>query len=131
MNAISKNGFTERILRIIGTNPKKSQRSNWLLLFLPLLLLLVFILPTAFQQPKATEAELVLAMPQSGGRLLAAPVISPAVIAEQTMPEVTVWPDSSKQPVVAMGIDKMNVLYIGLDNPITVAVPGLWGTPPS
>lgn len=37
--------------------------------------------------------------------------------------EVT-WPDTSKQPIVAMGADKMNVVYIGVDNPITVAVPG-------
>lgn len=35
-----------------------------------------------------------------------------------------VMPDTSSPLVVAVEADKMNVFYIGIDNPITVAVPG-------
>lgn len=48
----------------------------------------------------------------------------PIIVDKGNPGEMVEYPDTSGLPVVAMGADKMNVLYIGVDNPITVAVPG-------
>jgi len=124
MNATGKSQFTERILRIAGITPKRSFRSNWLiLLFLPLLLGLSSWWPAA-QTP--------LAMPEAISINLAEPVKIAAKTTGQVepvveTPDVQINLNDTVAPgyVVAAAPLKMNVLYIGVDNPLRVAAAGI------
>lgn len=124
MNATGKNQFAERILRIAGITPKRSFRSNWLILpFLPLLLGLSSWWPAA-QTP--------LAMPEAVSINLTEPVKIAAKTTGQVepvvqTPDVQINLNDTVAPgyVVAAAPLKMNVFYIGVDNPLRVAVTGI------
>ncbi len=124
MNATGKSQFTERILRIAGITPKRSFRSNWLiLLFLPLLLGLSSWWPAA-QTP--------LSMPEAVSINLTEPVKISAKTTDPIGPaiqnpgiEISVNDTVAPGYVVAAAPLKMNVFYIGVDNPLRVAVTGV------
>lgn len=133
MHAIGKSAFAQRILRIAGVDPERQPRSAWTPLLFTLLLTGVALSWSAFTPLRpASTAELVLAQPEHH------PANAPALQApaDQTklaeaLPEVPdanalplPVPDTISPSVVAVEVNKMNVFYIGIDNPITVAVPG-------
>lgn len=124
MNATGKNHFTERILRIAGITPKRSLRSNWLIvLLLPFLLALSSWWPAAqtpLEMPGAISIR--LAMP---GKTSAKPSsqMKSAVPTPHVQP--TMSDTSAPGHVVAIAPLKMNVFYIGVDNPLRVAAAGI------
>jgi len=128
MTATGKNNFSMRILRIAGITPQRSNRAN--LLFLLLLLggvALGALWPAA---TKAAEKEGIKPAPVqiseaaqtkqdsvpkgqnnriAPANTVVAPENASAEPDRQTLP-----------PAVAIELMKMNVLYIGVDNPLTI-----------
>lgn len=124
MKAIGKSPFTERILRIAGITPQRSLRSNWVLLVaLPLLFTLLTYRPEARAVEPGVEPQVVQRMPESSVPIKAVlPAPKPQPVVEML---VTPTPTDSVAPsVVAVVPEKMNVFYVGVDNPVTIAVPG-------
>lgn len=119
MNATGKSHFSERILRIAGITPRHTSRVNWLpFLLLPLLALAVSWWPAraaahATAQPE--KATLVIAEPARTAAV--APVPKPLAAVPDSAPK--------SRPVVVTSPLKMNVLYIGVDNPLRVAASGV------
>ena len=139
MNATGKSNFTERILRIAGITPKRSLRSNWFaILLLPLFIALVSWWPVAANSNATdssttfnTENKAVEANRQSAAQDTVPPRRAAAASpADHTPPPPPPGPGdasspaASIQPLVAAATEHMNVFYIGVDNPIVVAVPG-------
>lgn len=134
MNATGKSNFTERILRIAGITPKRSLRSNWfILLLLPLCLSLFSWWPAeaGIEHPKTPE--LVSANPGAPANTLFSP-------ADTVRPQAAKPADGKANPAppgsadaaepavnanVAIQAVKMNVFYIGLDNPLRIAAAGV------
>lgn len=135
MNATGKSNFTERILRIAGITPKRSLRSNWFaILLLPLFIALVSWWPVAANSDVTdssttfnTENKAVQSAAQDTVPPRRAAAASPA---DHTTPPPPPGPgDASSpsvsiKPLVAAATEKMNVFYIGVDNPVAIAVPG-------
>ena len=121
MNATQKSPFTDRILRIAGISPKRSLRSH-LLTFLLLPLFLIF----AAWEP----AEKALA-----GDALSFSLVEPEKQPVAAAAEPSATTDSNTESidslvpaapyVVAAAPLKMNVFYIGLDNPLRIAASGI------
>jgi len=124
MNATGKSHFTERILRIAGITPKCSFRSNWLvLLSLPLLVLLSSWWPaaqTSLEMPGAVPVNLI--EPSKFFQKTAA-----RIKPDNETPSGQASATDSLAPsyVVAAAPLKMNVFYIGVDNPLRVAAAGI------
>lgn len=125
MNATGKSHFAERILRIAGITPSRSSRSNWLLLMLlpALALALAWRPATLAAEPGSTEKTvLVIAEPLKTATVAAPapatnPQRQPAKTATDSLPRGT--------SIVAAAPLKMNVLYIGVDNPLRIAASGV------
>jgi len=147
MNATGKNRFTERILHIVGISPKRSTRPNLLfVLLLPLLIALSSWWP-ASPEPAWEEAQDLPTIPV----LDTTPPRNALADPRYAKPRDTVIPapkqdltnfadDLGKQHPnqrlsvnlapelpenVAIEVVKMNVLYIGVDNPLRIAAAGV------
>ncbi|MFN0015095.1 MAG: M56 family metallopeptidase [Saprospiraceae bacterium] len=132
MHAIGQSAFAQRIFRLFNARPDKAQRSPVLVAFLAVVLMGAAFTWSAFSaKPLPAPAELPVVLPVKNN--------DPTDAASQTVegspsakPENNSFtpvgdqaePDSLPPAVVFVGADKMNVFYIGVDNPITVAVPG-------
>ena len=130
MNATGKSRFTERILHIVGVNPKRASRPNWLLIMmLPALIGLSSWWPFTTNLP-AQDAIPVLGL--SSDTLSPQKQVKPVLKLSKTEAQSQTLRPASKvntsetdvvaQPVVAMEVVKLNVLYIGVDNPLHIAV---------
>ena len=129
MTATGKRHFTERILRIAGITPQRSLRSNWLLfLLLPLFAALSAWWPVPQTSLPGETPEIVsfdIAVPvrniekKASG---AAPSLPEPAGRAQAAGD-TIVPGASY--VVAAAPLKMNVFYIGVDNPLRVAASGI------
>ena len=124
MKAIGKSPFTERILRIAGITPQRSLRSNWVLLVaLPLLFTLLTYRPEARAVEPETTQNVVKTPPAVQVPIEpSSPMKIPQPVVETAAAPVTA--DSVAPSVVAVVPEKMNVFYVGVDNPVTIAVPG-------
>lgn len=131
MKSSGRHSFSARILRLAGVTPERSNRANFLLLFM-----LFGILLTGLFQPVPTQAavdaaletitlkaaEIQLVMPDSVAPRQAAKPVQKAM---PTNAENGAQPESESVGNVAVELNKMNVFYIGVDNPIEVAVNGI------
>jgi len=147
MNATGKSRFTERILHIAGITPKRSTRPNLLLLFLlPMALGLSSWWPT-MPMAELDEKQVFSTVPALDTTPPNIPISAPPN--KKSREEGTAAPSSEQggsadeigkpvvnQPVnvkngtevpnnVAIEAVKMNVLYIGVDNPLRIAVAGI------
>ncbi len=133
MNATGKSRFTERILRIAGITPSRESRPNWLIV----LLLPTFIAICSWWPAQAVSRTLDIALPDKTttmqDTLPPRKTVSPTPTVPVAKMDVTptapnIKPSSDQvapSPKVAMEVVKMNVFYIGVDNPIRVAVEGV------
>ncbi|MBL7826063.1 MAG: M48 family metalloprotease [Saprospiraceae bacterium] len=126
MNATGKNRFTERIMRIAGINPRRENKpSLFLIMMLPLGLALCSWWPTQAEEPILFPTETYVQP--------AADTLPPAKSAQPgkaAKPKELAQPATSgddETPGVKAAIEavRMNVFYIGVDNPVRVAVPGI------
>ncbi len=132
MHAIGKSAFAQRIFRLFHVRPDKAQRSPGLMLLLGFLLTGAALTWSAFStKPLPAPAELPLVFQvKNNAPSDAAPTTAKRSPSDKTEKKSVVLlgegpvSDSLPPAVVAVGADKMNVFYIGVDNPITVAVPG-------
>jgi len=141
MNATGKSRFTERILHIAGVTPKRSARPNlWIAILLPIALCLSSWWPAnpapanieALDSPASVIAQDSLP-PRSSKKQNLAPTAPPAPasgigavannLAEQNpdAKRVSINMDPRNQENVAIEVVKMNVFYIGVDNPLRIA----------
>ncbi len=147
MNATGKSRFTERILHIMGMSPKRSARPNFLL---ALLLPLAFALSSWWPAPP--ESTVNDTMDGAGTSVLdSIPPKRAALDPTIARPREEAKPAQSKtldkvaddlgqkyenqrigiqvEPTVpeniAMEVVKMNVFYIGVDNPLRIAAAGV------
>ncbi len=147
MNATGKSRFTERILHIVGISPKRTARPNWLIaMMLPALVALCSwwpAVPQAANESTPLETSIVSdsVAPQKGAGL--DPKIARTKMPSETAPkkDLTTFTDDLSKNVegerlsvnmapaqpgsVAMEVVKMNVLYIGVDNPLRIAAAGV------
>lgn len=147
MNATGKSRFTERILHIAGISPKRSARPNFLI---ALLLPLAFGLSSWW--PSAPESSTVdhMGFPYlsvldttpprnlNSDPALARPRENNAPAQQKTLHDIandlgnkyenqriSVNLEPEKPGSVAIEVVKMNVLYIGVDNPLRIAAAGV------
>ena len=144
MNATGKSRFTERILHIAGISPKRTARPNWLIaMMLPAIVALCswWPLPTNYATAATNDTETDSVLDTTPPRNF----VDPTTIA---MPKTTVIPDvrdtkvlkdagkkTEKQnqsvPVqmptenIAIEVVKMNIFYIGVENPLRIAAAGI------
>lgn len=144
MNATGKSRFTERILHIVGISPKRSNRPNLLLLLLlPLALALSSwwpVSPDPITNASNTEAPAGITQDSTAPRnkvqdtRIAQPKSEAGKTLEQVAEDlgnkypnqrvsINTAPEVSEN--VAIEVVKMNVLYIGVDNPLRVAAAGV------
>lgn len=139
MNATGKSNFTERILRIAGITPNRSMRSNWvMLLLLPLLVGLSSWWPAAHAKADTgTSRSVVSDDNRAASDLIRTDSVSP----RRNRPESSVTVPAAPGPVtpatsgveppaatsglVAVQAEKMNVLYIGVENPVCIGADGV------
>ena len=135
MNATGKSRFSERILHIVGISPKRSARPNWLFtLMLPAVIALSSWLPSI--QNSIQEDVSVSTEPQSdtlpprqaskSTSRLVNPVDKSKTIrpSDKSATQTTDNGEPAPRPNVAIEVVKMNVFYIGVDNPLRIAVAG-------
>lgn len=132
MHALGKSAFAQRISRLFFVRPDKAQRSPVLMVFLAFLLAGAAFTWSSFRTrllPEPSELPIVF-MEKNTAPATKTSNISPTTplarlreTALDSSRDQSV-PDSLAPAVVAVGADKMNVFYIGVDNPITVVVPG-------
>lgn len=127
MTATGKKHFTERILRIAGITPKRSFRSNWLLF---VLLPLFAALSSWWPAPQTS-------LPDETPEIVSYDIAVPVRDIEKTASGAEPKPEAGRVPaagdtvvpgatyVVATAPLKMNVFYIGVDNPLRVAASGI------
>ena len=125
MTSVGNKGFTERILRIVGTTPQNAQKqpTPW---YSVATLLLVLVASGFWKNPSPalpSSEPLVLMEPNASASY--APLAKSVETSEAptVLLAAAALPDSLL-PLAAADPTKMNVLYIGVDNPITVAAPG-------
>jgi hypothetical protein len=137
MNATGKSNFTERILRIAGITPKRATRPNWLII---MLLPIFFGITSWWSEAEATPSEQVEAvfieaastadsLPQPKAKKTDGAARQPRATATPRASEGATAPPATPSPTpsrrfdgVAMEAVRMNVFYIGVDNPLRVAV---------
>lgn len=130
MHALGKSAFAQRITRLFHLRADKAQRAPGLLLLLLFLLAGAVLSWSASRTtPLGEPSELSVVVPEKiapsdGTAPLSAPTTPKPEPVPATASRIEVPSDSLAPAVVAVGADKMNVFYIGVDNPITVAVPG-------
>lgn len=130
MNATGKSRFAERILYIVGVSPKRAPRPNWLLvMMLPTFIVLCSWWPSANSLPaQDANAPSSLSSDSLPPQKQAKPILklSKSEAQPQTArPASKVNTSSSDvvaRPAVAMEVVKLNVFYIGVDNPLRIAV---------
>lgn len=124
MNATQKSPFAERILRIAGITPKRSLRSNWLaFLLLPLFLILAAWEPA--EKALASDAlSFSLVEPEKQPVQVAATADQPAATDNKVTESIDSLVPAAPYVVAAAPL-KMNVFYIGLDNPLRIAASGI------
>ncbi|MCB9308366.1 MAG: M48 family metalloprotease [Lewinellaceae bacterium] len=135
MNATGNSRFAQRIMRIAGITPKRSSRSPWPVFFLlPAIVAMISWWPAA----RATEADsgnsIKHELPVASTPAAAPDSIVPksretAIRPAENNPAGPASPDDgagavSIEPLVVAETEKMNVFYIGVDNPIAIAAPG-------
>lgn len=130
MNATGNNYFTKRILRIAGITPKRSLRSNWLVfLFLALLIALSSWWPSVQMPLNLSEAaSFNLVEPVRNSAKAAATITHSGPDAEAPnaqMAALLAGDTVAPGYIVAAAPLKMNVFYIGVDNPLRVAASGI------
>jgi beta-lactamase regulating signal transducer with metallopeptidase domain len=123
MTAIKKTAFTQRIQRIAGVNPTSSHQVNWLWPVLLFLFLLGFSRPVsadgAALTPPIPEFDLIIPTVTTPNRSTLTTALPPAPIAE-----IPPSSDSILPSTIAVDAVKMNILYIGVPNPLNIAVAG-------
>lgn len=132
MHAIGQSAFAQRIFRLFLARPDKAQRSPVLVALLVFLLTGAAFVWSSFRtQPLAEPSELPVVVPEKNSTHTETSQPTTASSSRIKLEKESVGPlggqpapDSLPPAVVAVGADKMNVFYIGVDNPITVAVPG-------
>lgn len=129
MTATGKYAFTERIMRIAGVHPRRANRAPWMLLFVLMLLPAIWLLKPAPAQANADRPVFTLLEP---ARLALQPVFPDTVPPRKgrgTVPRAespaTPADAPAPAPVVAASPTRMNVFYIGVDNPLQVAAAGV------
>lgn len=138
MNATGKSRFTERILRIAGITPKRENRPNWLIvLLLPTLIAIGSWWPTqaASPAPEVTSNESLILSDTLPPQQATQPKARGKVAEQQEQAKPARPRDAAGDPAnqrivpssekVAIEAVKMNVLYIGVDNPLRIAVAGV------
>lgn len=138
MNATGKSRFTERILHIVGISPKRTNHSSgWLLVLLPLMMALFAGWPALAELPTLSTSEFTAQVePQdtiaprpkpSHDPTIARPKEVAPAVGVSAPQEVDPSAEPSGLPVRRAAVEalKMNVLFIGVDNPIRVAVEGV------
>ncbi|MEZ4893788.1 MAG: GldM family protein [Saprospiraceae bacterium] len=131
MNATGKNSFSARILRIAGISNKKEARPNWMIIMLlPCMFAMLSWLPNKpkdIQEKEISQPVPVLQIdtvpPQK--TIKAEPVAAPAPAEPVTAEPVSPKSVAEPSPLVAVEAIKMNVLYIGVDNPLRIAAAGV------
>jgi beta-lactamase regulating signal transducer with metallopeptidase domain len=126
MNATGKSRFTERILRIAGISPNRESRPNLLIvMLLPTLIALsswwpsqAATLPADFPSIDITPFVSDTVPPRKAAK----PAPQAAAIKVQGKPAS---PAPAEPEKVAIEVVKMNVLYIGVDNPLRIAIAGV------
>lgn len=123
MHAIGKSAFAQRIFRLFNLEPEKAQRSPGFFIVGIVLLSVAALGWSSFtQKPQPAPSELALVFPEKQTAEMA-----PASVATQHEPAavaLAIAPDTVSPSVIAVEATNMNVFYIGVDNPITVAAPG-------
>lgn len=147
MNATGKSRFTERILHIVGISPKRSARPNFLIaLLLPLAIGLSSWWPSAPETSKldTTDLPILPVLDTTPPRnaysepTLARPRENNAPTQQKALEQladnlgkrhenqrVSINIEPSTPENVAIEVVKMNVLYIGVDNPLRIAAAGI------
>lgn len=122
--AAASSAFSKRIFRITGAqhNPRPLAEVNWIfILFVPLVL--VSILTP--HRGKKSDGALALAMPSGQSIAQATSALKPAGILQRLPAQDSLEPvqlaSKNNLAAVAVAPTKMNVLYIGVDNPLRIA----------
>ncbi|MFN0216709.1 MAG: M56 family metallopeptidase [Saprospiraceae bacterium] len=146
MNATGKSRFTERILYIAGISPKRSARPNvFIALLLPLVICLSSWWPTV-SEPASKEAmdlpiftvldttpprnaalDTTVARPKENGAVAqpkSLEVVADHFSETSVNRRVSVNVEPEVQENVAIEVVKMNVFYVGVDNPVRIAAAG-------
>ncbi|MEZ4942052.1 MAG: GldM family protein [Saprospiraceae bacterium] len=123
MHAIGKSAFAQRIFRLFNLEPENAQRSPGIFILGIVLLSAAALGWSSFtQKPQPAPSELALVFPdRTPAETAQAPVVTqhkPAATA------LVIAPDTVSPSVIAVEATNMNVFYIGVDNPVTVAAPG-------
>ncbi|MDX2067134.1 MAG: GldM family protein [Haliscomenobacter sp.] len=140
--------FATRVRQILAgpsaTKPQLfTQRWSSAVLLMPLLLLALGLFAPVVQAEKKTPAPKVkptVVLPERSETAVTKTTtkplvkdpepISPATVEENPPPSITTatidsLPQSSNDAVLSVAADRMNVLYMGVDNPISVAISGV------
>ncbi len=122
MTAIGKSNFSMRMLRIAGVHPKKNNPGN---LFFLLLLLTGLLAVNCWPAPvRAAEKEAFTSDMRTSSTFTGESDSIPKnkkVLRENAAKKKST-PSEAK---VAIELNKMNVFYIGIDNPLRIAVDGV------
>ncbi len=127
MNALGNSAFAQRIYRIAGLHPTAGRQAQWFPFLIVFLLLTTGVLWSSFtpsaEQPQRKTFLIALPAKADFHRAAAARLLPPA---PPTVAAISpdVIPDTISPSIVVVEAGKMNIFYIGVDNPITVAVPG-------
>ncbi|MBC7775492.1 MAG: M48 family metalloprotease [Phycisphaerae bacterium] len=147
MNATGKSRFTERILHIVGISPKRTVRPNWLIvMMLPALLALCSWWPSNSQTasggttdlenitvsdstpPRKSPDPTAIAMPKNNAQ--PAPKkdlgnVTDELSKKMEAERISINVEPARPENVAMEVVKMNIFYIGVDNPLRIAAAGV------
>jgi beta-lactamase regulating signal transducer with metallopeptidase domain len=127
MQATGKYAFTARIMRLAGIRPQHSRRSGiWVVLPLFLMVVIAWFRAEdgiAREIPAATWMDLLLPERDSVTPGKSAPRPTPG--AAPAIVNTSAGDEPAAQTPVAIELSSMNVLYIGVDNPVVIAVPNV------
>ncbi len=145
MNATGKSRFTERILNIVGISPKRSARPNFFIaMLLPLAIGLSSWWPSPIESavndawdlptfpvsdttpPRNAALDPSIAEPKGdGGRKKDLRDVADNLGKTHPNQRVSVNVEPEVPENIAIEAVKMNVLYIGVDNPLRIAAAGI------
>jgi beta-lactamase regulating signal transducer with metallopeptidase domain len=131
MKSSGKHSFSARILRLAGVTPKRSNRANFLLFFMLFGILLTGLFKPAQTQAAVDAAFDAIALKATEVQLVMPDSIAPRKAAKSVQKNMPVNAENGAQPEsesvgnVAVELNKMNVFYVGVDNPVEVAVNGI------